>query len=42
MCRSGKDVIGNKTILSINSLWGKIYPPKCGMNLFAKGDGFAV
>ncbi len=23
-------------------MWGKRYPPKWGMNLFAKGDGFAI
>ena len=22
--------------------WGKRYPPKWGMNLFAKGDSFAI
>lgn len=22
--------------------WGKGYPPKLGINLFAKGDGFAI
>lgn len=23
-------------------MWGKCYPPKWGINLFAKGDGFAI
>ena len=23
-------------------MWGKRYPPKWGINLFAKGDGFAI
>ena len=23
-------------------MWGKGYPPKWGMNLFVKGDGFAI
>ena len=23
-------------------MWGKRYPPRCGMNFFAKGDSFAI
>ncbi len=35
----GKQYIGIKML---DYMWGKRYPPKWGINLFAKGDGFAI